>query len=508
MAVTPDRYGVSGAGLERARTHVEGCLERGVIAGAVIAAARRDQVVQLECVGLRDIEAGLPMTPDTIFQLASMTKLITSVGAMTLVEAGLLGLDDPVSQFVPEFRAMTVFAGVEGDHVRTEPLDRPITIEHLLTQTSGLAYDAPDPILDAAYDDFGDYDYLLPELMRRLAAYPLANQPGDAWRYGWNLDVLGRVIEVAVGQPLDQFFERKIFGPLGMVDSGFRVPPDKADRLAALYTPVDGKLERIDNDETRVVLGDGRLLQGGGSTSGGCVSTAPDYLRFSRMLLRCGELDGVRLLRAETVAEMTRNRLAPAHFPGRRRRPHDRRRIWPGLRRDRGGSAADRRIGRHVRVGRWLEHLRADRPGQVPHRPVPGAVRAVRLGRHRRPVLVARVRGRNRLIGSLGPPHTSSRAASWARRPTPDLVHRRGDDARDRRAAQPQAARDLGVAQADCGADCTESYPQGTVVTLTPTPAATSTFSSWSGNADCVDGVVTMSQAKSCRANVSLIPGP
>ena len=315
MAVTPDRYGVSGAGLERARTHVEGCLERGEIAGAVIAAARRDQVVQLECVGLRDIEAGLPMTPDTIFQLASMTKLITSVGAMTLVEAGLLGLDDPVSQFVPEFRAMTVFAGVEGDHVRTEPLDRPITIEHLLTQTSGLAYDAPDPILDAAYDDFGDYDYLLPELMRRLAAYPLANQPGDAWRYGWNLDVLGRVIEVVVGQPLDQFFERKIFGPLGMVDSGFRVPSDKADRLAALYTPVDGKLERIDNDETRVVLGDGRLLQGGGSTSGGCVSTAPDYLRFSRMLLRCGELDGVRLLRAETVAEMTRNRLAPAHFP-------------------------------------------------------------------------------------------------------------------------------------------------------------------------------------------------
>jgi CubicO group peptidase (beta-lactamase class C family) len=272
--------------------------------------SRRDQVAKLACVGHRDVEAGLPMEPDTIFRIASMTKPITSVAALMLVEAGKLRLDDPVSRYIPEFGDVEVFDRVEDGRVVLAPLARPITVHHLFTHTSGITRGAPDPVLETVYDDLGDERYALPELMRRLAAHPLAHQPGERWVYGFSHDVLGRVIEVAADQPLDEYFDSAIFAPLGMVDSGFFVPPNKVTRLANVYQSEDGVLRRVDDPISNEIIDGMPMLSG----SGGCASTAPDYLRFIRMLLRGGELDGVRSLKPETVALMTRNHLAaPLH---------------------------------------------------------------------------------------------------------------------------------------------------------------------------------------------------
>lgn len=311
MPANPEVAGLSSPGLERASAYVGSCVQRGEIAGAVVLASRHDQVAQLACIGRRDIEAGKPMEPDTIFRIASMTKPITSVGALMLVEGGRLRLDDPVSRYIPEFADVQVFDRVEDGHVWLRALERPITVYHLLTHTSGLDSDAPDPALEDAFDNLGDTRYALPELMRRLAAHPLAHQPGEGWRYGWSHTVLGRVIEVAANQPLDEYLASAIFTPLGMVDSGFYVPPDKVARLAAVYESGAGVLRRVDHSHSNEITEHFPLLSGGG----GCASTVLDYLRFSRMLLRGGELDGVRLLKPDTVAQMTRNNLAAPLYP-------------------------------------------------------------------------------------------------------------------------------------------------------------------------------------------------
>jgi CubicO group peptidase (beta-lactamase class C family) len=312
METSPDEVGLSAPGLQRARDYVVTCVERGEIAGAVVVVSRRDQVALLANVGLRDIEAQTPMKPDTIFRVASMTKPIVSVGTLMAVEAGKLQLEDPVSRYVPELAHVEVFAGVENGHARLEALERPITIYDLLTHTSGLSTMEPYAEYKAAYEtvfeSFGSSQRSLPEMMRRLAALPLAHQPGRAWTYGWSHDVLGRVIEVVADEPLDDYLEQRIFAPLAMVDTGFHVPPNKVERLAVVYDSVDGELQPSNtwypNRFTERLL----LLSGGG----GLVSTAPDYLRFCRMLLRRGELEGIRLLGPETVDLMTRNHLAGA----------------------------------------------------------------------------------------------------------------------------------------------------------------------------------------------------
>jgi CubicO group peptidase (beta-lactamase class C family) len=310
MLANPEVLGLSSPGLERAFAYVGSCVERGEIAGAVMLVSRHDQVAQLACIGQRDIDAGLPMERDTIFRIASMTKPITSVGALMLIEAGRLRLDDPVSRYIPEFADLQVFDRVEDGHVVLAPLARPVTVHHLFTHTSGISREAPDPVLEAVYDDLGDERYALPELMRRLVAHPLAHQPGEGWAYGFSHTVLGRVIEVAADQPLDEYFESAIFTPLGMVDSGFFVPPDKVPRLATVYESDEGVLRRVDDPDSNFI-DHTPLLSGGG----GCASTALDYLRFARMLLRRGELDGVRLLKPETVTLMTRNHLAAPLTP-------------------------------------------------------------------------------------------------------------------------------------------------------------------------------------------------
>jgi CubicO group peptidase (beta-lactamase class C family) len=306
-----ERVILSRPGLRRVRRFLATSVDRGEVAGAVGLVAGYDRVVISACVGLRDIEADGPMAVDTIVRLASMTKPIVSVGVLMLVEAGRLRLGDEVSRFIPEFREGQVFAGVEHGRVELVPLERPITLYDLLTHTSGLAYDAPHPALAGTYDDLDDKRYGLPEMMRRIAGHPLAHQPGSDWMYGWSHDVLGRVIEVVADQPLDDYLHSGIFTPLGMVDSGFHVPPGDIDRLAAVYESVESRLRRVDTWDTRMCFEPHPLLAGGS----GAVSTASDYVRFTRMLLRGGELDGVRLLKADTVQLMTRNHLPPPLYP-------------------------------------------------------------------------------------------------------------------------------------------------------------------------------------------------
>ena len=302
---------LSRSGLQRVRRFLATSVDRGEVAGVVGLVAGPDRVVLSACVGHSDIEAGRSMAPDTIVRLASTTKPITSVGVLMLVEAGKLRLDDEVSRFTPEFRDGRVFAGVEDGRVRLAPLERPITLYDLMTHTSGLAYEAPHPSLAKTYDDLGDLRYGLPEMMRRLAGHPLAHQPGRDWVYGWSHDVLGRVIEAVADRALDEYLDSGLFRPLGMVDSGFHVPPGKIDRLVAVYESVEGRSRRVDTPETRMCFESHPLIAGGG----GGVSTASDYLRFTRMLLRGGELDGVRLLKTDTVQLMTRNHLAPPLYP-------------------------------------------------------------------------------------------------------------------------------------------------------------------------------------------------
>ncbi len=264
------------------------------------------------------------MTPDTLFRITSMTKPITSVAAMMLVEEGKLRLDDPLSKYVPQFKAPMVLApGFGGFGVTLKAARREITIHDLLTHTSGLSHRfwlrMP---LSALYHAGGVSDGLVhppgssADNVRRLAKAPLLFQPGSDWEYGLSLDVLGVVIEVVSGQDLAAFFRQRIFAPLKMEDTFFFVPPSKKDRLAALYLRgLDRRLMRVGDEP--VTLGelvlsanypcekDGKYFSGGA----GLVSTAHDYARFLQMLLNGGELDGVRLLRADTVKRMTSNQI-------------------------------------------------------------------------------------------------------------------------------------------------------------------------------------------------------
>jgi CubicO group peptidase (beta-lactamase class C family) len=251
----------------------------------------------------------IALQADAIFWIASMTKPVVSVAAMILVDEGKLDLAAPVHRYLPEFKDMMV--GVEmtdpasGQRRLTlEPQKRPMTVEDLLRHTSGLVYEDGNMAVHKLYRESGLYDIglardgTLKDFVSRLARLPLAHQPGEVWEYGLSSDVLGRVIEVASGRPLDQFLDSRLFRPLGMIDTGFWVPPEKLARL--VDAPVGARI-LPDRDVTKPTT----LFSGGG----GLVSTAADYLRFSQMLLNGGELDGARILSPATVRRMTTNAL-------------------------------------------------------------------------------------------------------------------------------------------------------------------------------------------------------
>jgi CubicO group peptidase (beta-lactamase class C family) len=267
----------------------------GAFPGAVVAIARDGQLAYLQAVGTYDWAGKIPLKPDAIFWIASMTKPVTSVAAMMLVEEGKLALTDPVSKYLPEVADMRV--GLRG-----APQKRPMQVIDLLRHTSGFTYaDEGSDELHRAYNLIHSFrrNKTLADLVSDLVRMRLVHQPGEAWEYSHGVDVLGRIVEIVSGQPLDKFFESRIFKPLGMVDTGFFVPPDK---LARLVDPIaSGRPPLWD------LIKPTTLFMGGG----GLASTAPDYLRFCQMLLNGGELDGVRLLSARTVQQMTTNALSP-----------------------------------------------------------------------------------------------------------------------------------------------------------------------------------------------------
>ncbi len=312
----PDALGFAPDRLARIDEHFAQYVDDGRLAGWQISVARRGEVVHSSTYGLRDREAGLPVEADTLWRVYSMTKPLTSVAAMRLWEQGRFELNDEVSRWIPAFADVRVYDKGSAQRPFTVPATEPVRVWHLLTHTAGLTYGfLHTSVGDAVYRARG-YEWGVPPgtdlatACDAWASMPLLFQPGSAWGYSVATDVLGRLVELWSGQRLDDHLREHVTGPLGMTDTSFWVEPERAERLAALYTPspADGKAVRLDAFG-QAALAEPAFLSGGG----GLVSTAADYQRFTAALLRGGELDGVRLLGTRTLAMMTEN-----HLPGGR----------------------------------------------------------------------------------------------------------------------------------------------------------------------------------------------
>lgn len=312
-AADPAALGFSPERLARLDSLGAGYVREGKAPQAVMLVARHGQIVYDKAFGWKDRENGTPAGTDDIFRIASMSKAIVSVALMTLYEQGRFLLDDPLYAYLPEFREMTVLEHYDKATGRytVRPAKRPITIRHLLCHSSGISYGNP------AYDEI--YiprtstleDISLEETVRRLATRPLNHDPGEKHTYGMSVDVIGRLIEVLSGQPLDRFLRQAVLDPLGMDDTWFYLPDDRRDRLVTLYSKrgAQGRLEPSDNrtEQSFPVAGPQKCLLGGA----GLCSTIHDYARFCQMLLNGGTFNGRRILAPKTVETMTRyNQLA------------------------------------------------------------------------------------------------------------------------------------------------------------------------------------------------------
>jgi len=322
---SPEDVGLSSERLERIAKPGERSINDGHIAGAVTLVARHGKIAYFKAFGMADRDAKKPMRTDNIFRICSMSKPITSLAVMMLYEEGRFMLNEPVTDFIPEFKDMKVLDPPVPQDKTSPPgalvnAKRPITIFQLLTHTSGLTYPW-NARLGKAYNAAGIGTGLLQQegstgdSIKKLASLPLLFQPGDAWEYSLSDDVLGYLVEKVSGMPLDRFYEERIFKPLGMRDSYFFLPDDKVSRLAAAYTYYAEKgLQLI--PEKMVVKEDGfaysadypyrgpRTYFSGG---GGLCSTTGDYYRFCQMMLNKGELEGVRLLSRKSVELMSQD---------------------------------------------------------------------------------------------------------------------------------------------------------------------------------------------------------
>ncbi len=309
----PESVGMSSAKLDLLPKSLGGYVDKGQLPGFVTVVARDGKIVHFEAFGKRDVERDLPMEKDTIFRMYSMTKPITGTAIMMLVDEGKIDVSDKLSKYLPEFAEMTVMEVAEDGSTKIVPAKTAITIEHLLTHTSGLVYGLFDTgPLGEMYNENkintdGSSGQTLEQFSKAVAKMPLKAEPGTEWHYSVAMDVLGRVVEVISGQRYGDFLQERILEPLKMVDSAFYVPADKADRFAANYAPANGGMTLLDDPKTSNFLKRPSLDSGGG----GMVGTASDYLRFAQMLLNGGELDGVRILSEAAVTEMTTDHLGP-----------------------------------------------------------------------------------------------------------------------------------------------------------------------------------------------------
>ncbi|MFC3069090.1 serine hydrolase domain-containing protein [Phenylobacterium soli] len=291
---------------------LQGVADQGLLSGFVTLVWRKGEIAQVNAIGHRDLEGKVPMTRDTLFRIASMTKPVTSVATLMLLEEGKLKLEDPVTKWLPEFADMQVLADATGPIDQTSPAARDITVEDLMTHRAGLAYGftSVGPIAHAHEERLGSplVNAMTPdEWLAALGSLPLSYPPGDRFHYSHATDVLGFLVARIEGKPLGEVLRERIFAPLGMDDTFFWAPPEKRERLAKLYkAPAEaGPLEDVSLPHPSKAP----AFEGGG---GGLISTADDYLKFARMLLGKGEVDGVRLLKPQTVELMTANRLTDA----------------------------------------------------------------------------------------------------------------------------------------------------------------------------------------------------
>ncbi len=300
------------AALDGAPAVLAGVIDAGDLSGAVTLIWRDGEIAQVTTQGKRSLETGAPMTRDTLFRIASMTKPITTVAALMLLESGDLSLDDPITKWLPEFKGMSVLNDPTGPLDAVSPAARDITVDDLMTHRAGLAYGFTSigPIAHAHQRALGDVlnSAMTPDAwLAALGSLPLSFQPGERFHYSHSTDVLGFLVGRVAGIDFRQFLFDRVFRPLGMVDTDFYIPPEKRDRAAVVYR----------QDEATGALSPVTFLShdtppaycGGG---GGLVSTADDYLKFARLLLNGGEVDGVRLLKSETVDLMRTNRLTDA----------------------------------------------------------------------------------------------------------------------------------------------------------------------------------------------------
>jgi CubicO group peptidase (beta-lactamase class C family) len=320
---SPGPAGFSRAKLERVGDYIRNEIATGKIPGAIMLIQQHGHPVYFENFGVRDVATKLPMTADTIFRLYSMSKPVTSVAAMMLVEDGKLALDDPVSKYIPDFADVKVGVEMpnENGKLALEPASRPITIEDLLRHTSGLTYGFyGDGAVRKLYDNSGlfDGDFDNAAFAERIAKLPLAEQPGTRWDYGHSTDVLGRVIEVISGQTLFQFEKQRLLDPLGMTDTAFYVADAAQRPRIAEPMPDDRFVYPV------VGIKDPTLPRRWESGGAGMVGTIGDYARFAQMLLNGGAFEGRRYLKSETIALMTSDHIGPEtkvardyfYFPG------------------------------------------------------------------------------------------------------------------------------------------------------------------------------------------------
>jgi CubicO group peptidase (beta-lactamase class C family) len=310
----PEKVGMSSERLNRIKPVMQKYIDENKLPGIITMVARHGKVVHFEKYGMMD--ADKPMQLNTIFSLQSMTKPITSVAAMMLYEEGLFQLDDPVSKYIPEFKDLKVFSSKDKDGIHVVDQIKPMTIRNLLTHTSGLTYGMYDingntPV-DSMYNAVKWNSGTLSEMIQKLVKIPLANQPGTKWNYSVSTDVLGYLVEVISGKPLNEFFKERIFIPLKMEDTDFYVPKEKINRLAALYGPSDNKgIKVIIKPDSARFSRPAKFLGGGGRL----YSTATDYMIFAQMLLNKGEYNGIRLLGSKTVELMTKNQIPAELLP-------------------------------------------------------------------------------------------------------------------------------------------------------------------------------------------------
>ena len=314
--VTPESVGISASPLNEIDTAMQALIDQGKFAGIATLIARYGKVAHFGCYGKLDLALDKPIQANSLFRIQSLTKPITAVAVLILYDEGHFDLDDPVSKWVPEFKNFKVMKDSTDINSELVDLEKEITFRHLLTHTSGLCYgykEITTEAIDEIYRDSGVIGPIhlvsklpLQEFIQKLTELPLATQPGTRFRYSLAFEVLGYLVGLISGKPFDVFLRERIFEPLGMHDTSFVVPQGKIERFGPLYrAPNETGLSVLDDVATSDWIRPDRVTWGGG----GLVSSMPDYLRFMLMLANGGELDGVRILKLDTVTAMTTNQL-------------------------------------------------------------------------------------------------------------------------------------------------------------------------------------------------------